>query len=194
MAEVLLFHHVQGLTPGVVGFADELRTAGHVVHTPDLLDGNRFATLEQGVEYANQIGFDEIMARGLAAAEALPSRLVYAGISVGVMPAQQLTQTRAGAAGALFFEACLSPESLASEWPGSLPFQVHGNERDAWFADDGDLEAAQALVAAHPDHGELFRYPGEHHLLFDSSLPGFDPDSAAALTKRTIEFLDRVDD
>ena len=29
MAEVLLFHHALGRTPGVVAFSDELRRAGH---------------------------------------------------------------------------------------------------------------------------------------------------------------------
>jgi dienelactone hydrolase len=37
MAEVVLFHHVQGLTDGVLAFAGELRAGGHTVHTPDLL-------------------------------------------------------------------------------------------------------------------------------------------------------------
>ena len=44
MAEVLLFHHAQGLTTGVVAFADDLRAAGHTVHTPDLYAGRTFAT------------------------------------------------------------------------------------------------------------------------------------------------------
>ena len=39
MAHVLLFHHIQGLTEGVVAFADELRAAGHEVTTPDLFGG-----------------------------------------------------------------------------------------------------------------------------------------------------------
>ena len=48
MAEVLLFHHAQGLTAGVRSFADELRSAGHVVHTPDLYEGATFADLDGG--------------------------------------------------------------------------------------------------------------------------------------------------
>ena len=69
MAEVLLFHHVQGLTRGVVAFADELRRAGHKVHTPDLLDGRNFASIDEGFAYAQKLGFpDEIIARGERAA------------------------------------------------------------------------------------------------------------------------------
>jgi dienelactone hydrolase len=43
MAELLLFHHAQGLTAGCLSFADELRAAGHVVHAPDLYDGETLA-------------------------------------------------------------------------------------------------------------------------------------------------------
>ena len=45
MAELLLFHHAQGLTAGCLSFADELRAAGHVVHAPDLYDGKTFTKL-----------------------------------------------------------------------------------------------------------------------------------------------------
>jgi len=100
MAEVLLFHHAQGLTPGVLAFADELRRAGHTVHTPDLLDGRTFETVEEGVGYAKEVGFGEVLERGVRAAEELPTEVVYAGFSLGGMPAQQLAQTRAGASGA----------------------------------------------------------------------------------------------
>jgi dienelactone hydrolase len=49
MAEVVLFHHAQGLTPGIVAWAGELRQAGHTVHTPDLFDGRTFGSIEEGM-------------------------------------------------------------------------------------------------------------------------------------------------
>src|SRR5215472_15859631 len=108
MAEVVIFHHAQGLTPGVTAFADELRRAGHTVHTPDMFDGRTFPSIDEGFAYAQQLGFpDEIIARGERAAEALPRELVYAGFSLGVVPAQKLAQTRDGASGALFFYSCV---------------------------------------------------------------------------------------
>jgi dienelactone hydrolase len=55
VAEVLLLHHVQGLTPGVLAFADELRRAGHVVHTPDLFDGRMFDTIPDGAAFADEL-------------------------------------------------------------------------------------------------------------------------------------------
>src|SRR5688500_6022122 len=103
MTELILFHHAQGLTSGVRDFAEEIRAAGHVVHTPDLYDGNTFDDLDDGLAYAKEVGFGAVSQRGLDAAERLPSGVVYGGFSLGAMPAQQLAQTRAGAMGALLF-------------------------------------------------------------------------------------------
>ncbi len=188
MAEVVLFHHAQGLTPGVVAFADELRAAGHVVHTPDVYEGRTFATVEEGVAHAREVGFQEVFDRGVRAAEGLPAEVVYAGFSLGVMPAQSLAQTRPGARGALLFHACVPVSEFGSAWPAEVPVQVHGMERDPYFADEGDLDAARALVAEAKD-GELFVYPGEQHLFADSSLASYDADAAALLLRRVLDFL-----
>ena len=79
MADVLMFHHAQGLTPGVWALADELRGAGHVVHAPDLYDGKTYATLDDGIAHAAEVGFGEILERGVRAAEGLPDDLVTWG-------------------------------------------------------------------------------------------------------------------
>lgn len=191
MAEVLLFHHAQGLTQGVVAFADRLRAAGHTVHTPDLYDGHVFATLDDGVAYAQQVGFDEVQQRGVRSADDLPPALVYAGFSLGVMAAQPLAQTRPGAVGALLCESCVPPAEFGSAWPTGVPVQVHGMDADPFFAGEGDIDAARALVAE-VDDGELFTYPGDHHLFADSSLASYDADAAALLTERALTFLARL--
>ena len=188
MAEVLLFHHAQGLTPGVVAFADDLRAAGHTVHTPDLYDGHTFRTVEEGVGFARDTGFGTIVERGVRAADDLPSDLVYAGFSLGVMPAQQLAQTRPGARGALLLEACVAPSEFGSSWPDDVPVQIHGMEADPSFAGEGDLDAARALVDEAAD-AELFLYPGDQHLFADPSLPSYEAEAAALLTKRVLAFL-----
>ncbi|MFC4530123.1 dienelactone hydrolase family protein [Sphaerisporangium dianthi] len=188
MAEVLLFHHAQGQTAGFLGFAEELRQAGHTVHTPDLYDGHTFAGLDDGLAYAAKIGFDDFLERGVRAADALPDALVYAGFSLGVMPAQKLAQTRPGARGALLFESCLPASEFGISWPADLPVQVHGMDADPIFAGEGDLDAARALLTS-TGHGELFLYPGDRHLFADSSLPSYDADAAALLTRRTLDFL-----
>jgi len=188
MSEVVLFHHVQGLTNGVRSFAERLRQAGHIVHTPDVFDGRTFATLEEGMAFARETGFGALGARGVAAGEAFPAHVVYAGISFGVMAAQQLAQARPGAGGALLISACLPFSEFGEAWPAGVPVQVHGKEGDEFF--DEDLEAARALVAS-TDDAELFLYPGEEHLFTDASLPAYDADATAILVERVLSFLGR---
>ena len=190
MTEVLLYHHVQGLTEGVRSFAEELRQAGHTVHTPDLFDGRTFATIEDGMAFAREAGFGALAERGVAAAETIRPDVVYAGFSFGVMPAQQLAQTRSGARGALLMYSCLPVSEFGDAWPQSLPVQVHGKDADPFFLED--LEAAHALVDS-TDQAELFLYPGEEHLFADSSLPAYDAAAAALLTERVLAFLTRVE-
>ena len=188
MAEVLLYHHAQGQTAGFLAFADELRRAGHTVHTPDLYDGRVRASLDEGVAYASQIGTSEIIARGVRAADGLPGALVYAGFSLGVLPAQKLAQTRPGARGALLFHACIPIATFSDSWPADLPVQIHGMDADPFFAGEGDIDAARALVESAP-HAELFLYPGDQHLFADASLPSYDAGAAALLTRRVLDFL-----
>jgi dienelactone hydrolase len=189
MSEVVLYHHVQGLTEGVQAFADEMRQAGHTVHTPDLFDGRTFGTIEDGMAFAREAGFGTLAERGVAAADGIGPECVYAGFSFGVMPAQQLAQTRPGARGALLMCACLPVSEFGEAWPDGVPVQVHGKEADPFFVED--REAAQALVDS-TDVAELFLYPGEEHLFADSSLPSYDPEAAALLTERVLTFLDEL--
>ena len=193
MAEIVLYHHVQGLTTGVVAFADELRRAGHTVHTPDLLGGRTFATIDEGMAHAREVGFGVLLERGVAAAEALSSPgVVYGGFSSGVMPAQQLAQTRADARGALLLHACLPVSEFGERWPDGVPVQVHGMDADPFFAEeDGDLDAARELVAS-TDQAELFLYPGNEHLFTDSSLASYEPAAAQLLMERVLAFLEKV--
>ena len=188
MAEVLLFHHAQGLTSGVVAFADELRAAGHTVHTPDLYAGRTFDTLEEGVAHARELGFDNLTEAGVQAAEGLPAELVYAGFSLGVGPAQKLAQTRPGARGALLFHAGYEPTEYATSWPAEVPVQIHAMADDPEFNNEWDLPAARALVAAAAD-AELFLYPGDQHLFADRSLAAYDAEATALMTRRVLDFL-----
>jgi dienelactone hydrolase len=188
VSEVIMFHHVQGLTGGVGTFADRLRSEHHTVHVPDLFDGRTFATLEEGMAYAKSVGFGAIQARGIAAAEALPPNLVYIGVSMGVMAAQQLAQTRGGALGAVLIDACLPTEEFGSGWPDGVPVQIHGMDADPIFAGEGDLDAGRALVDAAED-AELFVYPGDKHLWSDASLPSHDPAATELMISRVLDFL-----
>ena len=193
MAEVLLFHHAQGLTPGVLAFADELRAAGHVVHAPDLFEGRTFPSIPDGMAYIVAAGFDELRARGVRLAGDYPAELVYAGMSFGETIAQQLAQTRPGARGALLLYACvpITGPWAFGPWPDGVPVQIHGADRDPYFAGEGDIDAARGIVATVPD-AELFVYPGDQHYFADSSLPSYDAEAAALLTRRVLELLARI--
>ncbi len=183
MAEVLLFHHSQGLTDGVKAFAGELSKAGHVVHTPDLFEGRTFGSIPEGMAYVKSVGFGEIAARGVRTAESLTNELVYAGFSLGVVPAQQLAQTRPQAKGALLFDSALPIQEFGS-WPQALPVQIHAKANDEFYLEDA--EAAKALVA---EGGELLLYDGDQHLFADSSLPSYDEQATKLVIERVLEFL-----
>lgn len=187
MAEVLMFHHALGLTPGCLAFADDLRVAGHVVHAPDLYDGRTFATVDEGVAHAKQIGFEELSERGRQIAEGLAAELVYAGFSLGVVPAQMLAQTRPGAKGALLFHATIPLDEFGGTWPADVPLQIHT------MADDelGDVDIARE-VAQQVEGAELFLYPGDRHLFADSSAADYDSDAAELAKQRTLAMLDKV--
>ena len=190
MAEILLFHHAQGETPGFRAFADELRGAGHTVHAPDLYEGETFATLDEGVGYAKEVGFDTILERSRLAAENLPNELVYAGFSLGVMGAQMLAQTRPGAKGALLFSAAIPASEFGGAWPPGVPLQIHMMEADEWALDD--LPAARELVET-IEGAELFLYPGDRHLFADNSLADYDEGAAKLLMQRVLGFLETVE-
>jgi dienelactone hydrolase len=195
MAELVLFHHVQGLTDGVRAFAEELGAGRHTVHTPDLFDGARPATIEEGVELAQRIGDEVLNERADRAVEDLPDGLVYAGFSFGAGTAQRLAQTRPGARGALLYESCIpiTGEWAFGPWPAGVPVQIHGMDKDPFFAQEGDLDAARELVeTVGSGLAELFVYPGDRHLFADSSLPSYDAEAAALAIQRSREFLDRV--
>ena len=193
MTEVLLFHHAQGLTPGVRSFADELRAAGHTVHTPDLFEGRTFESIDEGMAHIKSIGFDEMLERGVLLADNLPAELVYAGFSFGEMIAQKLAQTRHAARGALLFYSAIpiTGEWAFGPWPDGVPVQIHGMDADPIFVGEGDIEAAREIVEKVED-AELFLYPGDQHYFADSSLPSYDGDATALLTRRVLEFLDRL--
>ena len=189
MATVLLFHHARGQTPAFLAFADELRRVRHTVHTPDLFDGLTFPTIETGVAHAEKVGFEELMRRGVATADALPPDLVYAGFSLGVLSAQKLAQRRPGARGALLYYSCVPVRMLSPAWPAGVPVEIHIKEEDKWAEED--LPAARELVRDVPG-AELFLYPGSGHYFAEAGFVDYDEAAAKLLMDRTLQFLARV--
>jgi dienelactone hydrolase len=188
MAEVVLFHHALGLSPGITTFADELRSEGHTVHTPDLFEGRTFDSIESGMAFVEGVGFGEVIQRGAAAAGELPAGVVYLGFSLGVLPAQMLAQNKPGARGAVFVYSCVPVSEFGEEWPKEVPVQVHGMDADPFFVGEGDVDAARELVAQAED-GELFLYPGDQHYFADATLPSYDEQAATLLRRRVLDFL-----
>jgi len=191
MAELVIFHHSQGLTPGVRSFGARLAAAGHTVHVPDLYEGRTFDSLEEGIAYAGDAGFGTIIERGSAAAAELPSGLVYVGFSLGVLPTQALAQTRAGARAAVLFHSCVPPQEFGG-WPSGVPLLIHIMDRDPLASPpETDLETARRLDAE-LEEATFFLYPGEQHLFADDSLPSYDADAAAKAEARVLELLTRI--
>ncbi len=186
MTEVLLFHHAQGLTPGVEAFGEDLRAAGHEVHVPDLYEGRTFDDLDAGVGHMRELG-DAVIERGQQAADDLPIDLVYMGMSMGGMPAQMLAQTRGGAKGAVLLHTAIPLDEFGGVWPSGLPLQIHTAADDDW----GDVDVARELEAA-IDSAELFVYPGDAHLFTDRSLPAYDEGAAVQVRDRVLDLLERV--
>lgn len=184
MAEVLLFHHALGVTPGIRALADQLRAKGHTVHVPDLYDGRVFRELDEGVAFSREIDFDH---RAEMAVAGLPDGLVYIGFSLGVMAAQKLTQTRPGAKGAVLISSAVKPEEFGAAWPQGVPLQIHMMEKDEWVQ-GYDLDAAHELADT-VEGAELFLYPGAGHLFADNSSPDYDEAAASQLTQRVLQFL-----
>lgn len=187
MAHVLLFHHIQGLTEGVVAFADDLRAAGHEVTTPDLFGGRTFSTIAEGQAFLREGAGEEVESASDAAADALDEVLVYAGFSLGVMQAQRLAQQRPGARGALLYHGGIPLGFFGEAWPKGVPLQAHVKRDDPL----GDVEDVRALADA--ANGELYLYDGDAHLFTDRSLDAHDPVAAELVLERTLAFLSEVD-
>ena len=187
MAEVVLFHHALGLTAGVRAFADRLRASGHTVHTPDLFDGATFTDVDAGVAHAKSIGFDVIIERGKEIAAELPDGVVYAGMSLGVVPAQALAQTRPGARALVSLHSAIEPSDFDAEWPAGVPMQIHTMEDDGL----GDVDVARELASRMPE-AELFLYPGKGHLFTDNTTPDYDEAACGLVVERVLALLERA--
>jgi dienelactone hydrolase len=195
MAEVVLLHHVRGLTDGVRAFADALRAGGHTVDTPDLFDGELPESIDAGLALVRAIGDDVLKERVASALSGRADGVVVAGFSLGAGLAQEVAQTRAGIRGALLYEGCLpvSGEWAIGPWPDGVAVQVHGAAGDPLFFEEEDVVSARELVetVGEPRAG-LFVYDGDQHLFTDSSLPSFDAGATALVVERSLTFLDRL--
>jgi dienelactone hydrolase len=197
MAEVVLFHSVLGLRPGVIAAADRLRAAGHTVHTPDLFDGEVFDDLEDGMRKEDALGYREIARRAREAVAGLPEGLVFAGFSMGATHAELLAASRPGALGAVLMHGAEPVEALSEffgveRWPKGVPVQAHHAAEDPWV----EAEDVDALDEAVREAGATFEYHvyrGSGHLFADPELPEYDRGSSEEMWERVLAFLDGID-
>jgi len=191
MAEVMVFHHALGRTAGVLAFADRLRAAGHTVVVPDLYEGRLFTDLDEGVAFAEAIGMETIIERGVAEAAAMPADSVFVGFSLGALPAQKLAQTRAGTLGAILLHGGVAPSWFGDGWPTDVAVQVHASHDDPWVEREEMFELiAEAALA--PASGQMFSYPGDAHLFTDSSLAVFDAAATDLVFERIFDLFERI--
>ena len=195
MAEVVLFHSALGLRPGVTAAADRLRAAGHNVHTPDYYDGEVFDDLDEGLRKRDELGYAEIAQRARDAVARLPAELVFAGFSLGAMPAELLAATTPGTRGAVLMHAAIPVKGFGGfgveRWPAGVPVQAHYAAEDPWV-EAGEVAALGDAVRGAGAAFEEHAYPGSGHLFADPDLPGYDRASSEAMWRRVLDFLDRV--
>jgi dienelactone hydrolase len=198
MAEVVLFHSVLGLRPGVISAAKRLRAAGHTLHTPDYFDGEVFDDLEEGLRKEEKLGYQEIARRTKESVSGLPEGLVYAGFSLGAVHAEVLAASMPGALGAVLMHGAVPVEGLSEyfgiqSWPEGVPVQVHYAIDDPWVEAEEEMVPLGEAVSGAGAAFEAYTYPGSGHLFSDPDLPEYDRASSEAMWERVLTFLDQID-
>jgi dienelactone hydrolase len=198
MAEVVLFHSVLGLRPGVIAAAERLRAAGHTVHTPDYYDGEVFDDIEDGQRKEEALGYAEIARRARESVAGLPEGLVFAGFSLGAVHAELLAASRPGALGAVLMAGAVPVEELGEffgveRWPEGVPVQVHYVTGDPWVEAEGEVAPLGEAVRGAGAAFEVYTYPGSGHLFADPDLPEYARSYSEEMWERVLVFLDRID-
>ena len=193
MAEVLLFHHAQGQTAGFHAFADELRRAGHTVHTPDLFDGRTFGAHRRGsgVRRGGRLRRDHRARRarrGRAARRARLRRLL-ARRGAG---AEARADAAGRARGTALLLLCAHRRSSGRRGRTACRCRSTG-----WTPTRSSSARATstppASIVESAEDAELFLYPGDQHYFADSSLPSYDASATTLLTQRVLDFLEQRD-
>ena len=186
---IVLFHSALGLRPAVRRFADQLRSAGHLVYTPDFFDGNVFNDLNDGVARRDAIGIPALIGRAQESVADLPKEVVYAGFSMGSSSAQYLAATRPGARGAILMHGAIPLAMMGvGKWP-PVPVQIHYAVGDPWV----DAAQVKALSEAIREGGQscaVHSYAGSGHLFADEDTKDYDQASAASMLDRVLRFLE----
>lgn len=185
IAEIILFHHAQGLTEGLRRMADRLRASGHVVHTPDMYSGVVFDRLDEGLAFASRIGHDAIEEVARRAARQHPHTDTVIGFSLGAFPAQLLAQEWIRIHQVALIAGGLPPHELVGDWRVDVRLALHAADPDDWVP-PGALEP----LLHHARGAEVYRYRGVRHMFADPSSPDYDADAADLFEERLFAWLE----
>lgn len=186
VVHIALFHSVLGLRSAELLAAERLRRAGHEVVTPDLFGGETAATLDEGFQLVDRVGWAAVIDRARQTLMGVPDETVLAGVSMGAGVVADLWPERPVAAGVLLLHATAGLP--ASARPG-LRVQLHAAEPDDFAPPERVAALRQAARERRVDL-EVFRYPGVGHFYTDRELPDHDPVAAELTWRRVLEFLD----
>jgi len=199
--EIVLFHSVLGLRPGVKKAAEKLQNQEYIVHTPNLYDeGVIFDDYEKADAYLQSIGsYPELLKRTRESVVDLPDELIYAGFSNGGASAEYLALTRPKARAAILFSGALPLEMLLEiggdqqqNWPKSVPVQLHYTKNDP-FRNQEWIDSFRESVSSSQAQLNFYEYPGEGHLFTDDSLPNeYNEESSKQLWERVFKFLNQI--
>lgn len=181
-----MFHSVYGLRPAVHQAAERLRAAGHEVVTPDLFEGRTFEAVEDGMEFTEGIGRDELLRRAISHAAPLSEKgVVYSGFSLGASIAQNLGLGDERARGLLLLHGT---SDIADDASTTLPVQLHVAEPDPFEPDDW-LNAWYLRMRRAGADVEVHRYRGAGHVYTDPELPDWDQEAAERTWSTALSFL-----
>ena len=186
MPDVILFHSVLGLRPGVLALAERLTFAGHPTVAPDLYGGATADDVDEGFAISRRIGQAEVMRRAREAARRLAPDAVLAGISMGAGVAGELWAERPAAQGVLFLSG-LGP--IPSPRPSAAPVELHVARPDPF---DTEEVVAEWAAGADAQPLEVFRYDGVGHNFLDEGGPDWDEQATIACEARLIAFLNTL--
>ena len=182
MTELILFHHVQGLTTTSAISRTSCgppatRCTSPTCSRADVRDDRRRH------RHVQESGSTRSCS-GAASRRRLPDELVYIGISLGGSP-PSCSPRRARERGppCSCTRRSRHPSSAARGPPTCRPRSTSSERDPEVLPPNGDLEAARALAAAE-ERVELFLYPAETHLFKD-----YDEADAARLKERVLAFL-----
>jgi dienelactone hydrolase len=193
MSTIVLLHSTLGQRPGFLEAAERLRSRGHEVVAPDLLDGATFDDYDEAQANAERIGFPELFKRAASSIRELPPRVVYAGFSLGAACSLGAAARKPGALACIAIAGVATKAELrVPSWPAGLVVQSHNASSDRRYYDPAKVALLGRELEESGSRLEAFEYASGGHIFADPGLPDYDRGSAEAMWERIDAMLERV--